>query len=737
MSSPSTRRAVGPRAAVLTAAWILVVVGGPTFAEQTARAGGGQAAAGTQSPNLRYYYSVPAVADPRPVEVDVCVYGGTSGGVTAAIQAARMGKSAALVEFGTHVGGLTTGGLSATDGGTAAGGLAKEFYARLGKLSGFTPAEAEQALRDMLKEAGVTVYFEHRLASATRDGTRLTEIACENGRGFRAKMFIDATYEGDLFAAAGCSFHVGREANSVYGETINGVQLDRKAHQFDRPVDPYVVEGDPKSGLLWGVSPEPPGKTGEGDQLIQAYNFRMQFEKGGLPFPKPTVYEPARYELLLRYLKVGGGPGVYPHPGDNNNNGAFSTDHIGFNYDWPDGPERGDPAARRGPDYFRKLYEARERIYQDHLSYQIGLVYFLGHDERVPQTLRDAINAWGMARHSFADTGGWPHALYVREGRRLVGELVMTEHHCRGQEVAEDSVGLAQYTMDSHNTQRYVGADPKTGKVSARNEGDVQVGIRGPYPVAYRAMVPKAAECANLLVPVSLSSSHVAFGSIRMEPVFMVLGQSAATAASMAIDGKTSVQQVPYPKLRDRLLADKQILAWDAAARRLAAAAGGGKAGVDPKTLPGLVADDAAAALTGEWVHGSSTPGFVGAGYLHDANEHKGEMAAKFAVPVKDAGRYDVRLAYSANPNRATNVPVTIGGFAGGGAGGGGAAFGGGTSRVTVDQRKAPPVDKMFVSLGTYEYAAGATATVEVRNDGTNGHVIVDAVQLVPVKPGR
>jgi len=670
-----------------------------------------------QSPNLKFYYPLPPKADAKPIDVDVCVYGGTSGGVTAAIQASRMGKKAVLVEFGIHVGGLTTGGLSATDGGSAAGGMAKEFYGRVGSLAGFRPAKAEQVMLEMLKEANVPVLFEHRLVSVSKNGKNITSIKCENGVVINAKMFIDATYEGDLFAAAGCSFHLGREANSVYNETINGVQPGKRTHQFLRDVDPYVVPGDPSSELLWGISLTGPGEKGAGDNLIQAYNFRMQFEKGGLPFPKPNGYDVKRYELLLRYIQAGGGPGVYPHPGDNNNNGAFSTDHIGFNYEWPDGDGKGDPKAERGEAYFKKLYETREKIYQDHINYQMGLVWFLCHDERVPKELRDKINEWGMARHSFQDTGGWPHQLYIREGRRLIGEMVMTEHHCRGTEVVEDSVGLAQYTMDSHNTQRYVVKDPVSGKDVVRNEGDVQVGIPGPYPVAYRAIVPKAAEVANLLVPVCLSSSHMAYGSIRMEPVFMVLGQSAATAACMAIDDKTPVQQVPYDKLKTKLLADGQMLVWTGPKRTPLSIAA-----VAVEKLPGLVMDDAAAKFTGDWGSGHG-PGFVGDGYRHDNDAEKGEKSASFAIPVKAAGRYEVRISYASNNNRASNTPVKLSGMTGGE-----------TKTFKVDQKKLPPIDKLFISLGTFDFAEGSTATIIISNEGTNGHVIVDAVQLVPAK---
>jgi hypothetical protein len=677
----------------------------------------GEDAPSGQSPNLKHYYPVPPVAQPTTIETDLCVYGGTSGGVTAAIQATRMGKKAVLVEFGTHVGGLTTGGLSATDGGSAAAGMAREFYSRVGALSGFRPAKAEQVMLDMLKEAGVPVYFEHRLVEVSKDGNRITAIRCENGVTFKAKMFVDATYEGDLFAAAGCSFHLGREANSVYNETISGVQPGRKTHQFVKDIDPYVVPGDEKSGLLWGIAPTGPGEPGAGDNLIQAYNFRMQLEKGGVPVPKPNNYDPKRYELLLRYIQAGGGTGYNPHPGDNNNNGGFSTDHIGFNYEWPDGPERGDPKAVRNEAYFKRLYETRERIYQDHITYQMGFVWFLTNDPRVPEELRKKYAEWGMARHSFAATGHWPHQLYIREGRRLVSDFVMTEHHCRGKEVVPDSVGLAQYTMDSHNTQRYAIKDPKSGKMVVRNEGDVQVGIPGPYPVAYRAIVPKEAEAANLLVPVCLSSSHMAYGSIRMEPVFMVLGQSAATAACMAIDDGTAVQQVPYAKLREKLLADKQMLEWTGPRRTVT----GGGAAVDPKKLAGIAADDEQAEKTGDWSHGNNG-GFVGTGYLHDANDEKGKRAATFKLPVKDAGKYEVRIAYISHSNRATNVPVTISGQAGS------------PVTVKVNQKQPAAVDKIWQPLGTFEFAAGSTAEIKISNADTNGYVIADAVQLLPAK---
>ena len=504
-----------------------------------------------EGPGLRYYYPIPKVQNPQVIEADLCVYGGTPGGVSAAVQASRLGKKAVLVVFNRHVGGMTSAGLTATDVGRreAIGGIANEFYARVGKLRGFRPSEAEKAFRSLLDDAKVPVYFEHRLADVKKEGNRIVEMRAENGNVFRAKMYADATYEGDLFAKAGVSFTVGRESNSQYGETINGVQ-PAPWHNFLWDVDPYKVEGDPSSGLLWGISPAKLAPIGSGDKLIQAYNFRMFLTDAAdrVAFPKPQGYDRARYELLLRYLLKR--PDYqwkfdYPHGpfqcknGDCNNAGGFSTDYIGGNYDWP---EAG--------------YAERERIFQDHVNYQQGLMWFMANDPAVPQHLRDHVNRFGLHRGEFTDTGYWPHELYVREARRMVSAYVMSEHECRWTKKAEDPVGLASYNMDSHNVQRIV----INGAV--KNEGDVQVGPKGPYGVSYRSIVPLEKECANLFVPVCLSSTHIAYGSIRMEPVFMILGQSAATAASMAIDAGISVQKVPYAKLKEKLVADGQVVEW-------------------------------------------------------------------------------------------------------------------------------------------------------------------------------
>ena len=488
------------------------------------------------------------VAATTSTQPDVVVYGATSAGVAAAVQAARMGKSVVLIEPGRLVGGLTSGGLGRTDIGNkgAIGGIAREFYRRVYRhyldsaawkqetrdqyvarakgfvdadtMWGFEPHVAEEILRAMLAEAGVKPAFQERLdltRGVRKHGARIVSVTMESGNVYAAKVFIDASYEGDLMARAGVRYAIGREANSQYGETLNGVQTRHAVkHQFTFSVDPFVVPGDKMSGLLPGLHGGSPGVDGEGDRRVQAYNYRMcltNVPENHRAIAQPTGYDRRRYEVLLRYIESGGkeilgNPEPMPNrKSDTNNHGAFSTDDIGMNYDYPEAD-----------------YAAREKTAAEHRGYQLGLMWTIANDPRVPASLRKKFSAWGLAKDEFADNGNWPQQLYIREARRMISEYVMTEHECRGKRVAADSIGLGAYGMDSHNTQRYVDAAEHV-----RNEGDVQVPVAGPYPVGYRAIVPKAAECTNLLVPVCLSASHIAYGSIRMEPVFMVLGQSA------------------------------------------------------------------------------------------------------------------------------------------------------------------------------------------------------------------
>jgi hypothetical protein len=513
------------------------------------------------------------------LNTDILVYGGTAGGVAAAVQAARAGKKVILLEPGMHLGGMTSGGLGQTDIGNKAaiGGISREFYQRLGKHYGkaemwtFEPHVAEDIFFQMINESSVTLYLSQRLASVLKKGARIEEIEMESGRIFRANIFIDATYEGDLMARAGVKYAVGREANSTYNETLNGNRAVTPKHQFVVPVDPYVKPGDPASGLLPLIQNEDAGAPGAGDKSVQAYNFRLVLTKDAenkRPIAPPKNYDPARYELLARYLEnwmrgatneaapgdVTGRPTKKPTleqlmhiqmmPGgktDINNNGGFSTDFIGADYDYPDAD-----------------YATRARIWQEHEDYTRGLLYFLATSPKVPEHIRNEMGEWGLTRDEFIDTAGWPHQLYIREARRMISDYVMTEKNCRESLQIEDGIGLAAYTMDSHNCRRIV----KNGRVE--NEGDVQVGGFPPYPIAYRSIVPKQSECENLFVPVCLSASHIAYGSIRMEPVFMVLGHSAADAAVMAIDENVAVQKINIAALQNRLLAEKQILKWTA-----------------------------------------------------------------------------------------------------------------------------------------------------------------------------
>ncbi len=509
---------------------------------------------------------------------DIVIYGGTSGGVAAAVQAARMGKNVVLVGPGSHLGGLTSGGLGKTDSGdqSVIGGISREFYQRLKKyyddpaawkqekqadyqgydpgsdaIWGFEPHVAEKIYGRMLEEENILVIRNERLdlagGAVVSDG-RISSIKMESGMVFNGKMFIDATYEGDLMAAAGVSYTIGRESNQVYGETLNGVQKAQAIyHQFVDGVDPWVIPGDPSSGLLPGVHNNPPGEDGEGDDLVQAYCFRLcltDVEENRVPYPKPDGYDEARYELLLRNFEAGENgmpwlPGMMPNrKTDTNNRTGFSTDNIGMNYEYP---EAG--------------YEKRSEIIKEHEIYQKGLMWTLANNPRVPEHIRAEISRWGLAKDEFTDNGNWPHQLYIREARRLVGEYVVTENDCRRLIVAGDPVGMGSYTMDSHNCQRYV-----TPEGFVKNEGDVEVSPGGAYLVSYRSLLPKKEEIQNLLVPVCLSASHIAYGSIRMEPVFMILGQSAATAAALALDNNTALHEVDYLELRDHLLRDGQVL---------------------------------------------------------------------------------------------------------------------------------------------------------------------------------
>lgn len=520
-------------------------------------------------------------------DADVIVYGGTSGAITAAVQVVKSGKTVIVVSPDKHLGGLSAGGLGFTDTGdkSVIGGLAREFYHRVfmhydkpeawqwqkkeeygNKGQGtpamdgadrtmwiFEPHVAEQVFEDFAKENNLKIYRDEWLDRENgvdkKDG-KIISFKTLSGKTFTGKMFIDATYEGDLMAAAGVKFHVGREANSVYNEEWNGLQPEvfQHGHYFKKNISPYKIEGDSTSGLLPYISSEKIGKKGDGDNKIQAYCFRMCLSANPdnrIPFAKPEGYDSTKYELLARVYKAGWTETFQkydPIPNkktDTNNHGPFSTDFIGQNYDYPEA-----------------TYERRKEIIKEHEVYQKGLMYFLANDPRVPADVRTEINKWGLPKDEFKDNGGWPHQIYVREARRMIGQAVMTENETLGKKAVSEPIGMGSYALDAHNAQRYLKAD---GFV--QNEGDIGVHPKTPYSISYASIIPKKEECQNLFVPVCLSSTHIAYGSIRMEPVFMILGQSAATAAVQAIDRGVSVQEVDYAKLKEQLVKDKQKLA--------------------------------------------------------------------------------------------------------------------------------------------------------------------------------
>ena len=653
-----------------------------------------------------------SLAHAKVIVTDVLVFGGNAAGVNAACTAKRFGKGAIVTEFGKHLGGLTSGGLGYTDIGNKAaiGGFSRAFYQRLGKHYGkpeawtFEPSVAERELRALLEEAKVPVYFEARLASVKKEGARIVSITMENGDQFVASMFIDCSYEGDLMAKAGVPYMVGREANDRFNETLNGIRAETPKHQFVVPVDPYVRPGDPASGLLPFVQPTPAGTPGDGDVSVQAYNFRLCLTKNPankIPIEPPAGYDPKKYELLGRYCEAMAKAAVKvtmnhflkidlvtPEKTDINNNGGFSTDFIGINYAYPDAD-----------------YATRAKIWQEHREYLAGFFTFLANDPRVPAVVQTEIKLWGLCRDEFQDTGGWPHQMYVREARRMLSAFVMTERVCRQLETPADAVGLGAYNMDSHNCRRIV----RDG--FAHNEGDVQTGVK-PYPISYRSLIPKQSDCENLFVPVCLSATHIAYGSIRMEPVFMILGQSAATAASFAIDEKIAVQEVNYAKLREQLLRDGQVLKWDGTPSD-----GGNpsQATAAPK-LAGLVLDDADAVKTGEWIAGTLADSRrVGTGYIHDGNVNKGGSTVRWTPEISEARDYEIVLHFSPNPNRATNVPVRL------------EVPGAEPRIVKVNQQEKTG----RAALGSFSLPRGKGTVITLSNEGTDGHVIADGLQML------
>jgi len=531
--------------------------------------------------NLHYFHRDWVEPSTDTIETDVCIYGASSGGVAAAVTVAKAGLRVVVLQPGKHVGGMTTGGLGWTDFGRkhVIGGLSRTFYNQVGQHYGledewqFEPSVAEAVYAGWIAEHGIDVRYGHYLESVESDERRIVSITMLGGLRVKARIFMDCSYEGDLMAKAGVSFHVGRESNAAYGETLNGIQV-RDLHQFGLAVDPYVNPGDASSGLLPQVEEiDLSLHQGGGDHRVQAYCFRMCMTDDPvlkINWEKPANFDPVQYVLATRWfntardgqspthsadpiahIRDNGVPGKFDilpnktpggfHKTDTNNHGAFSSDFIGRSWDWPSAS-----------------YEERETLFQDHVEYQRGLYWHLANEPAIPQRARDAYGRWGLASDEFTDTEHWPHQLYIRECRRMIGDYVITEHDCYQKSVAEDSVGMGSYTMDSHNCSRFVQVEGGAARVL--NEGDVQIPPTDPYPVSYRSIVPKKGEAPNLFVPVCFSASHISYGSARMEPVFMVLGESAGLAAKLCLDDGCDVQDLSYDALRAELVKAGQVL---------------------------------------------------------------------------------------------------------------------------------------------------------------------------------
>ena len=636
-------------------------------------------------------------------EYDVCVYGGTSAGVIAAYDVAKQGKKVLLVEPGQRLGGMSSGGLGQTDIGNkqVVKGLALDFYRRVGAHYGrleswiFEPSVAENIFKDYIARGNVEVLYNHRIVGVQKQGATIKSIFLENVKGeplaeIFAKQFIDCTYEGDLMARAGVTYVVGREDNKVYGEDHNGVQMQH-LHQFVDNVDPYVEKGNPASGLLWGISDAALAPTGSGDNMVQAYNYRICLtsdKDNMLPIEKPANYDPARYELLLRIIEaqknynLNGYFIISPMPNnktDINNRGAFSTDMIGMNHDYPEAS-----------------YERRAEIIQAHKDYTLGLLWFMGNDERVPKQLRDQMLALGLPKDEYVEYGHWTPQLYIREARRMVGEYVATQANCDNIAKVDDGVGMAAYTMDSHNCQRVVIV--KDGKAMVKNEGNVEISGGLPYDVSYRCLTPKREECDNLLVPVCLSASHIAYGSIRMEPVFMLLGQSAAKAACLAIDGGVKVQEVDVKEIQ-RMYEEDPLL---------------------DGTPADIVVDDSSLNAPAAWTRIERNNGFGRSYLVLDPTSQ--EQALRYPFEVKTDGKYEIYTYFIRRGESSKKTELVV-------------SDGTAQKGVVINADEIQILGQTsgeWVSLGEYDLQSGKPGYVEFTNKGTvTGQICADAVLLV------
>ncbi|MCA9735749.1 MAG: FAD-dependent oxidoreductase [Deferribacteres bacterium] len=658
--------------------------------------------------NTTYQHSISTGSHPQQsiYSVDICVYGGTASGVIAAYAAKKMGKSVLLVEPGKHLGGMVSGGLGRMDipAKWAVSGLARDFFRRVGQHYGvfekwvFEPHVAEKVFRNYVTEARIQVLYDFRIFKANMDETRLEHIELENTtepfdvahKIVNAEVFIDCSYEGDLMAKAGITYTFGRESNEKYTETFNGVQFSER-NQFPKGVDPYIVAGDSSSGLLWGIDNDVLQENGSEDTHLQAYGYRICLTDDPnnlLPVSRPENYDSNRYELLVRYwqkrpihrLDEGFSWGILPNrKTDINSRGPFSLNVIGQNKNYTE------------VDYFE-----RAELEKLHKAYTQGLLYFYGHDVRVPEKIREEMKKWGYPKDEYVEDQHWSPQLYIRESRRMLGEYVATESNCRDEARVPDGIALAAYTIDSHHCRRIV----VDGMI--KNEGEVHFEEVKPWPISYRTITPRHEEAQNVLVPVCLSASHVAFGSIRIEPVFMALGQAAGIAAAIAIDDTLAVQTIDYQKIQD-IMHNNPLL---------------------DGRKPEIVVDnqDSQVSHEGDWrVVADEFPYQYGNDVFLSADT-TGESVVRFSASIANSGNYQVYLwctNYEWEQGKypiASKVKISVvnGGHR--------------QSRIFTTAM----IRNDWLPLGTAYFEKGQDAVVEIQSAKVPGVVVADAVLFVP-----
>ncbi|MFO1485626.1 MAG: FAD-dependent oxidoreductase [Verrucomicrobiaceae bacterium] len=661
-------------------------------------------------------------------QADVIVYGATPGGFCAAIAAAREGASVVLLEPTAHVGGVNTGGLCFSDSNqtvrSTVMGLFDEWHARVEKdyqQRGvklpyqvsvkdhthwtYEPHVAAKITQEMLDEAGVKVLTKRVLKSVAKSGAHITQITTSDGE-FTAKVFIDGTYEGDLMAASGVSWAIGREGRKAFGEPLAGKQY---------PKAKMAISGLDAAGKpLPLITTMDAGPEAEGDKNVMVYSFRLCVTKDAanrVPFPKPANYDPERFEAVRRYFAQEKRPilpwDLYPLPGNkfDANNGIgkqFSMGLVGACNGWSEADEAG-----------------RAKIWEAHKQYTLEFYHFLTTDAAVPEHIREEMSELGLCHDEFADYDHWSPQLYVREGRRMIGEYIISQKDIMDEPKKDDPIVVSSFPIDSHDCQR-VGTGEfvvDEGTIMPQRMAGRKHGY--PYHIPYRAITPKASECTNLLVPVALSCTHVGISSIRVEPTWMILGQSAGIAAALSAKQNLAVQKLPYPALRERLLAQKQVL--DLPTLPELPPEPVTPMSIDPKTLPGIVLDDMQAEIKGPWSRSSNFKPHIGTGYLHDDKRGDGESSAVFRFKAPKSGKYDLRMAYSAHETRATKVPLTV-------------RNGEKTVEFFADQTQPLPSGEAFRSIGKVELQKGLETTITLRNAGTDGFVILDALQLLPPK---